>query len=169
MNFKKIKNNINVKNHIKKDKKGQLNIEFLFCIILTILILTSITPYLTQNINSNLNIQSNLEGRTLLNQISSDINQVNSNNYGFSKIIQLPKKIDNSSYLLTIKSNEIIIEYKNKKGKSKIIPINLIDSNEENLKEQKLYNGAKYKISKKLITNPKYNTNQSSILIQQID
>ena len=152
------------------DEKGQLNIEFLFCIIISIMILISIMPYLNQNIDSNLNTINNLEGRLLLNQISNDINQVNSNMYGFSKYIQLPDKIENNSYLLTIKTTEIILEYKNKKGKTNINPINLINTKNESLFEIKLYNGAKYKISKELVNNnPKNIINQSSILISQVN
>ena len=165
--FKKIKKI--KKNDLITDNKGQLNIEFIFCIILTIILLISISMYLNQTIDSNNNIENNLEGRLLLNQISNDINQVNSNSYGFSKTIQLPTKIENYSYLLTIKKNEITIEYNNKKGKVKIIPINIVNQNNENLNEIKLYNGAKYKISKELTTNKKYNTTQSSILIQRIN
>ena len=56
-----------------------------------------------------------------------------------------------------------------KKGKVKIIPINIVNQNNENLNEIKLYNGAKYKISKELTTNKKYNTTQSVILIQRIN
>lgn len=158
-----------INNRIILDNKGQLNIEFIFCIILTIIILISISMYLNQTIDSNNNIENNLEGRMLLNQISNDINQVNSNNYGFSKTIVLPNKIKNDSYLITIKGNEIILEYNNKKGKVKIIPINIVNQNNENLNEIKLYNGAKYKISKELTTNKKYNTTQSSILIQRVN
>ena len=151
------------------DKKGQLNIEFIFSIIISIILLISIIPYLTQNIDSNLNTENNLEGRLLLNQIADDINQVNSNSYGFSKYIQLPNKIENNTYTLTIKTNEIIIEYKNKKGKSKINPINIINSNNESLVEIKLYKGFKYKISKELVNNEKNNIiNQSSILIRAV-
>lgn len=151
------------------DEKGQLNIEFLFCITISIMILISIIPYLNQNIDSNLNTINNLEGRLLLNQISNDINQVNSNMYGFSKYIQLPDKIENNSYLLTIKTTEIILEYKNKKGKTNINPINLINTNNESLVEIKLYNGVKYKISKELSNNNQKNINQSSILINQVN
>lgn len=151
------------------DEKGQLNIEFLFCIIISIMILISIMPYLNQNIDSNLNTINNLEGRLLLNQISNDINQVNSNMYGFSKYIQLPDKIENNNYLLTIKTTEIILEYKNKKGKTNINPINLINTNNESLVEIKLYNGVKYKISKELSNNNQKNINQSSILINQVN
>ncbi|MCQ2963996.1 MAG: hypothetical protein MJ203_00280 [archaeon] len=151
------------------DEKGQANIEFLFCIIISIMILISIIPYLNQNIDSNINTINNLEGRILLNQLANDINQVNSNMYGFSKYIQLPDKIENNSYLITIKTTEIILEYKNKKGKTNINPINIINSNNESLIEIKLYNGAKYKISKELVNNSQKNIiNQSSILINQI-
>lgn len=151
------------------DKKGQINIEFLFSTVILIMILISIIPYLNQNIDSNLNTENNLEGRLLLNQISNDINQVNSNSYGFSKYIQLPDKIGNNSYLLTIKTNEIVLEYGNKKGKSNINPINIINPNNESLVEIKLYNGAKYKITKELANNePKNIINQSSILINQV-
>lgn len=152
----------------KLDKNGQLNIEFLFCSILLTLILITFIPYLTQNITTNQNIEENLEGRLLLNQISEELNQINSNSYGFSKYIKLPETVGKYNYILTIKKNEVILEYNDKKGNIKINPINLIDQNNESLNEKRLFNGGNYKITKKLLNSNETVINQSSIMIQRI-
>lgn len=50
---------------------------------------------------------------------------------------------------MRIRSNEIIIDCDNKKGKSIIFPINLIDKDNHHLDQINLYNGEKYLIEKK--------------------
>jgi len=131
--------------------------------------LISYIPYLEENIDNNKQTMENAETRFLLNEISSSINQVNSNNYEFSKRIDLPNKIENNSYQITIRSREIIIETNDKKGKENINPINLVNTNNESINEVKLYNGNSYILKKSLIEDNKTKLfNQSSIIIKPL-
>jgi len=151
------------------DSKGIINIEYVFCIIIGMFILISYIPYLEENIDNNKQTMENAETRFLLNEISSSINQVNSNNYEFSKRIDLPNKIENNSYQITIRSREIIIETNDKKGKENINPINLVNTNNESINEVKLYNGNSYILKKSLIEDNKTKLfNQSSIIIKPL-
>jgi hypothetical protein len=68
-----------------------------------------------------------------------------------------------------VKSNEVNLEFNNKKGKAKISPIKLVNSNNETLNEIELYSGNSYSIEKVLVDdNQTKLVNQSSILIRQI-
>ena len=69
-----------------------------------------------QNLNSNMEIDENSEGRFLLNHIANSINEVNSNEYGFNKEIKLPQSINGKHYSIIVNSNEVIVEFNNKKG-----------------------------------------------------
>lgn len=148
-----------------KDQQGQLNIEFLFCTLLTIILLVTMVPYLNQNISTNQNIGNNLEGREFLNELSDKINQLNSNSYGNSKYITIPETIGNYNYFVTIRENEIILEYDSNKCKVKINPIKIVDQNNKELYEKRLFNGGTYKLSKKLIDSNDSIINQSAIEI----
>ena len=76
------------------DSKGIINIELLFCTLIIILLLIINLPMIEQNLNSNMEIDENSEGRFLLNHIANSINEVNSKEYGFNRIIRLPQSID---------------------------------------------------------------------------
>ena len=146
------------------DSKGIINIELLFCTLIVILLLIINFPMIEQNLNSNMEIEENSEGRFLLNHIANSINEVNSKEYGFNKKIRLPESINGNHYSVFVKKNEAILEFNNKKGKSNINPINLVDANNKTIENVQLYNGRTYLIKKTLI-----NDNQSSILIRQIE
>ena len=146
------------------DSKGLLNIEYVFCIIIGILILITLMPLLDDNLNANIELNEDL-----LDNISGSINEVNSNSYGFIKRIDLMEKIANHSYKITVKSNEVDLEFNNKKGKTQISPIKLVNANNESLDEIELYSGNSYSIEKVLVDdNQTKLVNQSSILIRQI-
>ena len=122
-----------------------------------------------KNLDSNMEIEENGEGRFLVNQIASSINEVNSNGDGFKKKIRLPQSINGNYYYLLVNNNEVIVEFDNKKGKSEINPIKLADNNNKTIDNVQLYNGKTYLIEKRLINNNQTNTiNQSSILIRQV-
>ena len=151
------------------DSKGIINIELLFCTLIIILVLIIYIPISEQNLNSNMQIDENSQGRTLLNHISNSINEVNSKEYGFKKKIYLPESINGNYYTILVNNNEIILEFNNKKGKSNINPINLVDKNNKTLNSVQLFNGRSYLIKKSLINNNQTHTiNQSSIEIRQI-
>lgn len=151
------------------DSKGIINIELLFCTLIIILLLIINLPLIEQNLDSNFEIDENGEARFLLDHISNSINEVNSKEYGFNKKIRLPESINGNYYSILINNNEIIVEFNNKKGKSNINPIRLVDDNNRTVNSVQLYNGRTYLIKKTLISNNQTNTiNQSSILIMQV-
>lgn len=151
------------------DSKGIINIEILFCSIIVIFLLIINLPLLEQNIERNMQIEENSKGRILIDSIANDINQVNSNNYGFEKKITLPNSINNQHYSILVNNNEIIIEFNNKKGNSKINPIKMVDSNNNTINGKQLFKGNSYIIKKTLVNNNQTHLiNQSSILIEDI-
>ena len=152
------------------DSKGIINIELLFCTLIIIILLIANLPMIDKNLSSNMEIDENLESRLLLNHISNSINEVNSKGYGFTKKIILPESINGNYYTIIVKNNEVIIEFDNKKGKSNIDSIRLVDSNNKTIENVQLYDGRTYLIKKTLINNNETHTiNQSSIFIRQVE
>ena len=150
------------------DSKGIINIELLFCTLIVILLLIVYLPMIEKNLDSNMEIEENSEGRFLVNHIASSINEVNSNEYGFKKRIRLPQSINGNYYSILVNNNEVMVEFNNKKGKSNINPIKLVDSNDKTVDNVQLHNGRTYLIEKRLINDNQTNKiNQSSILIRQ--
>lgn len=152
------------------DSKGIINLELLFCTLIIILFLIINFPMIEENLNSNIEIEENNECRLLLNHIANSINEVNSRGYGFNRKIRLPESINENHYSIIVKNNEIIIEFNNKKGRSQINPINLVDSNNKRMDSVQLFKGRNYLIEKRLINDNKTHIiNQSSIEIRQIE
>ena len=152
------------------DSKGIINIELLFCTLIVILLLIVNLPMIEKGISSNIEIHENNKGRLLANHIANSINEVNSNEYGFKKKIRLPESIEGNFYKVTVNEREAMIEFNNKKGKSSINPIRLVDASNRSLENIELYNGRSYLIEKILVNDNQTNTiNQSSILIRQIN
>ena len=151
------------------DSKGIINIELLFCTLILILLLIVNLPMIEKGLNSDIEIHENSEGRFLANHIADSINEVNSNEYGFRKKIKLPESIEGNFYKIIVTERETIVEFNNKKGKSVINPIKLIDTSNKSIERIELYNGRTYLIEKTLVNDNKTNTiNQSSILIREI-
>ena len=151
------------------DSKGIINIELLFCTLILILLLIVNLPMIEKGLSSDIEIHENSEGRFLANHIADSINEVNSNEYGFRKKIKLPESIEGNFYKIIVTERETIVEFNNKKGKSVINPIKLIDTSNKSIKRIELYNGRTYLIEKTLVNDNKTDTiNQSSILIRQI-
>lgn len=151
------------------DSKGLINIELLFCTLIIIILLIINLPMIEHDLNSNIEMEENSKSRILLNHIANSINEVNSNEYGFNKKITLPQSIDGNYYSILIRNNEVIIEFNNKKGRSLINPIKLVDNKNNTINNVQLFNGRSYLIKKTLINNNQSNTiNQSSILIIQV-
>ena len=152
------------------DSKGIINIELLFCTLIIILLLIANLPMMEKSLSSNIEIYENSEGRFLANHIASSINEVNSNEYGFRKKIKLPESIDGNFYTIIVNEKEAIVEFNNKKGKSSINPIRLVDASNKSIDNIELYNGRTYLIEKTLINDNHTDTiNQSSILIRQVE
>lgn len=152
------------------DSKGIINLELLFCTLIIILLLIIYFPMIEQNLSSNIEIEENSESRFLLNHISDSINEVNSKGQGFNKKIKLPESINDNYYSVIVKNNEILVEFNNKKGKSQINPINIVDANNKTIDSVQLFEGSTYLIEKRLINDNKTHIiNQSSIEIRQIE
>lgn len=152
------------------DSKGIINLELLFSTLIIILLLIINFPMIEENLNSNIEIEENNECRLLLNHIANSINEVNSRGYGFNKKIRLPESINENHYSIIVKNNEITVEFNNKKGKSKINPINLVDTSNKTMDSVQLFKGRTYLIEKRLINDNKTHIiNQSSIEIRQIE
>ena len=151
------------------DSRGIINIELLFSSIIIILLLITYLPIIDESLNSNMQIEENSEGRMLLNHIANSINEINSKEYGFNKRIDMSDSINGNYYSILIHNDEVILEFNNKKGKSNINPIKLVDSNNKTIDSVQLFNGRTYLIKKTLINNNETHTiNQSSIEIKQI-
>ena len=151
------------------DSKGIINIELLFCTLILILLLIVNLHMIEKDLSSNIEIHENSEGRFLATHIADSINEVNSNEYGFRKKIKLPESIEGNFYKIIVTERETIVEFNNKKGKSVINPIKLIDTSNKSIERIELYNGRTYLIEKTLINDNKTDTiNQSSILIRQV-
>ena len=151
------------------DSKGIINIELLFCTLILILLLIVNLHMIEKDLSSDIEIHENSEGRFLASHIADSINEVNSNEYGFRKKIKLPESIEGNFYKIIVTERETIVEFNNKKGKSVINPIKLIDTSNKSIERIELYNGRTYLIEKTLVNDNKTNTiNQSSILIRQI-
>lgn len=133
------------------DNNGIFSIDYLFSLFMLIIIAIAFLSYSENYIDTFENIKLNIEGRIILDKVANSINQINSNGQGYSKIIKLPLNISGKPYVLRIRSNEIIIDCDNKKGKSIIFPINLIDKDNHHLDQINLYNGEKYLIEKKIM------------------
>ena len=151
------------------DSKGIINIELLFCTLILILLLIVNLHMIEKDLSSDIEIHENSEGRFLATHIADSINEVNSNEYGFRKKIKLPESIEGNFYKIIVTERETIVEFNNKKGKSVINPIKLIDTSNKSIERIELYNGRTYLIEKTLVNDNKTDTiNQSSILIRQI-
>lgn len=151
------------------DSKGIINIELLFCTLILILLLIVNLPMIEKGLSSDIEIHENSEGRFLASHIADSINEVNSNEYGFKRKIKLPESVEGNFYKIIVTERETIVEFNNKKGKTVINPIKLIDTSNKSIERIELYNGRTYLIEKTLINDNKTDTiNQSSILIRQI-
>ena len=69
-----------------------------------------------------------------------------------------------------VNERETIVEFNDKKGKSAINPIKLVDSSNKTIENIELCNGRAYLIEKTLVNDNHTDTiNQSSILIRQVE
>ena len=135
------------------DSKGIATVDFLFTLFLTLIITISILNLIGTNLNTEKSIEDDTSARMILEKVSNAINHVNSNLPGNAQKIHLPKNISSYSYVITVKSRYIVLEFNNKKGSSAIFPINLVDFNMKHINEIKLYSGEEYNIKKTLNEN----------------
>ena len=128
--------------------RGFLSIQSIFTMFIILIIALGCIFYIENITQSTKDNSLNVESRLFLDKLSDEINQVNSNGEGYTKIISLPDNLDGYSYLIRISSNEVLLEVSNRKGKTGIFPISLVNHDNLPIKEIKLYNGEKYSIHK---------------------
>lgn len=134
-------------NYLIMDNKAFISIQYLFSIFLLILIATSILFIATNSINSTQNIEKQLTYRIVLDDISDDINQVNSNGEGYSKKIELPDKILGDNYVLEVSNDKIIFKGGGKTAQNSLMPFTLVND-EIKIEEVKLQSGNSYIVKK---------------------
>ena len=125
------------------DNQGFISIDYLFSIFLIILIAIGILYFSESTLNSAENIEKTTSYRLFLDNIADEINQVNSNGANFSKVISLPYKIQDNSYVLTLSGDSLTLDIDNRKASTNIFPIKL-----ENNLDVDLYGGNSYLIKK---------------------
>lgn len=125
------------------DNQGFISIDYLFSIFLIILIAIGILYFSESTLNSAENIEKTTGYRLFLDNIADEINQVNSNGANFSKVISLPYKIQDNSYVLTLSGDSLTLDIDNRKASTNIFPIKL-----ENNLDVDLYGGNSYLIKK---------------------
>lgn len=121
------------------NNQGFISVEFLFSFFIILIIATGLLIYSANTMDSSLSMESNINHRLILDDVASQINQVDSQGEFYSKDIKLPTT--DESYVLTLDGNKLIIEYGNKKGEA-LLPF--IDS----YSTYRMYPGHIYTIEK---------------------
>lgn len=132
------------------DSKGISTVDFIFTIFLSLIIVGVGLNLIGNNLEDEVIMEEELNGRMIVDNIANSINRVNSNNLGHIQEISLPKNISNRSFSITINQNEVLIEFGNRKGESTIFPTRLANTNKDIVNEIKLYPGESVKIQKSL-------------------
>lgn len=132
------------------DSKGISTVDFIFTIFLSLIIVVVGLNLIGNNLEDEVIMEEELNGRMIVDKVANSINEVNSNNLGHIQEITLPKNISNRSFSITINQNEVIIGFGNRKGESTIFPARLANTNKDIVNEIKLYPGESYKIQKSL-------------------
>ena len=121
------------------DNKGFISIEYLFSLFILIIIALGVLFFASSAIGSSLNIEDSLAHRLILDDLSTQISQVNSNGIGYSKSIKLPS--DRGYFEITVERNKLTMEYADRKGETLMMPADM-DS------KYKLVSGRSYLITK---------------------
>ena len=121
------------------DNKGFISIEYLFSLFILIIIALGVLFFASSTIGSSLNIEDSVAHRLILDNLSNQISQVNSNGIGYSKYVKLPS--DRGYFEITVERNKLTMEYGDRKGETLMMLADL-DS------KYKLVSGRTYMISK---------------------
>ncbi|OQD58992.1 hypothetical protein MBBAR_6c01020 [Methanobrevibacter arboriphilus JCM 13429 = DSM 1125] len=135
------------------DSRGVYTIDFLFSIFLTLTIGIIVLNLIGNALEDQKTIEEDMGGRILIDNIANTINQVNSNNLGHMKEINIPDNISGKDFRITINYDEVVLELENKKADSALIPIRIVNVNLDPIEEVKIYPGNSYKIKKSLDNN----------------
>jgi hypothetical protein len=131
----------------KLDLKAIASLDFLFFIFSVITIAILILGLFQSQFNSLSNLDENIQGKLILEKVSNYFNQVSQSSDSFSMKFSLPEKIDNYNYIITVDSNNLFLEFNNKKTREIIFPINLFNKNTEKVNQIKIYSGYTYMLS----------------------
>ena len=121
------------------DNKGFISIEYLFSLFILIIIALGVLFFASSAIGSSLNIEDSVVHRLILDDLSNQISQVNSNGISYSKNIKLPS--DRGYFEVTVERNKLTMEYADRKGETLMMPTEM-DS------KYKLVSGRSYLITK---------------------
>lgn len=121
------------------DEKGFISIEYLFSIFILLIIASGLLFFTQSIMQSNNDIENDVEHRLILDNLAGLINQVNSHGEGYSAHIDLDSKV--GYYEITVDFDRLTMQYSNRKGEIQIFPLK-IDS------KYRLYSGRSYLISK---------------------
>ena len=83
------------------DNKGFISAEYLFSLFIILIIACGLLFYSSSSISSSFNIEDAVIHRLILDDVASEISQVNSNGVGYSKYIDLPS--DKGYFEITLK------------------------------------------------------------------
>lgn len=121
------------------DNKGFISIDYLFSLLIVIIIACGMLFYASASISSGFNIEDSVMHRLILDDVANTISQVNSNGVGYSKYIKLPSDI--GYYEIVVDKNKLTIEYNGKKGET-LLPLVNMNS------KYKIISGRSYMITK---------------------
>jgi len=130
------------------DSKGIATVDLIFTIFLTLTIASIGLNLIGNNLENQRIMEEEINVRMVVDDIANSINQVNSNSLGHIQEINVPNSISNRSFSITVKQNEVVIVFGNRKGKSTIFPTRLANTNGDIVNEIKLYPGESVKIQK---------------------
>ena len=99
------------------DDKGFISIEYLFSIFILLIIASELLFFTQATIESNNNIENNVEHRLVLDNLASIINQVNSHGEGYSAYIHLDSGI--GYYGITVEWDKLTMKIQLKSAKPK--------------------------------------------------
>jgi hypothetical protein len=128
----------------KLDLKAIASLDFLFFIFSIIAIAILILGLFQSQFNSLSILDENVQGKLILETVSNYFNQVSQSLDSFSIKFSLPNKINKYDYIITVDSNNLFLEFNNKKTREIIFPINLFNKNTEKVSQIKLYSGNTY-------------------------
>ncbi|OWT32685.1 hypothetical protein BGI41_06390 [Methanobrevibacter sp. 87.7] len=108
-----------------KDNQGIISLDFLFSIILFIIITSLLFGFLYSSLSNVFTIKENVEERLIADNISVCINSVSSNEIGYSKIIHLKSDVVGYPYYIKVSRYNVNVYDKFNRGESAISPINI--------------------------------------------
>ena len=121
------------------DEKGFISIEYLFSIFIVLIIASGLLFFTQATIESNKNIENNVEHRLILDSLAGKINQVNSHGEGYSEYVHLDSKA--GYYEITVDRDKLTMKCSDRTGETQILPLKISS-------KYKLYSGRTYLISK---------------------